>query len=742
MFLVIIFCAFFICAARAQESARPRKKVVVLFMTPLAFSETCRGKLKGFSYLFERGASGLMNARTAKTGSAASAYITLNASVRAYGSASNMWNTWEAPDILSAGEMYFQNTGMLPLSRNIVNPAVKRLSDENKRNAFPVYVGVLGKVLQEHGLRRAVIGNADTDTEHHREAALFLMDENGLVDAGNVSKQLLMRDEASPFGARTDYKKLFDVFSAAFQKADVLAVDAGDFYRLEEASKIVKEEAWLAQKEKLLKDADAFLLKLISFLNEQSHKQDWALFVLSAQPSEKEREEGNLLTPVFMLANNAKPGLLTSSSTRHAGVISNLDIAPSVLDVFGIQKPGVMIGRPVHASAPPNQDARGFLCAWHPRLVSLSQMNTPILRTLLVVQGALVVFFFFLFVTPKINKQAFIPAKKFALLWGAGQPLFLLLLGAFPSSSWSSALFLFVFLSLFITMPLTLFFKPVHSFLLLAAVTTFLIALDGVRQSPWMMYSALGFSLMGGSRYYGIGNEYMGILLSSSWIAFGLFGDVFLHGRPAPRKFYGSVFCVLYGILFCALIGHPSIGANLDGPVTVLFSLFWLYKELNGLKVRLRTALAACVLFTAFSGALIFIDIQRGESMSHLGRFYLDVHEKGFSVFWVTVARKFSMNLKLIQYTLWTKVLLVCGALLVYLFRKNPLVFKELFLRFPMTAAAMRAVLAGGVVGLLVNDSGIIIATTCVLGLCFTLLYLLFFMEQSPVRNQGAQRKA
>lgn len=736
-FYALISALMFFCPRIVFSQSPPpqRKKIIFVFMTPLEFNDVCRGDLKGFSYLFAHGAAALMNTRTAKTGSLSGSYLTLGASVRAYGGYASLYNAGELVQTSTARQLMFQTTGMYPPLGALVNPYIQKLADENKRNPFPIKLGALGTALRDAGLMRAVLGNSDTDTVKHREAGLLLMDENGAGDAGDVSARLLEKNFSSPFGLRTNYEMLFKEFTELFPKSDVVAVDTGDFYRLEEASGMTLEEVRSVQKEKILHEADNFLLKLAAFLNaEKKRGQAWVLFVLSSQTSAKEREEGNLLSPVFVVSSDEKPGVLTSASTRHRGIVTNLDVAVSVLDFLKVAKPPVMLGRKmdVDGNIP---DSREFLCGLSAGLVAISKMNTPILRTLLVAQGALIVLFFFLFFAPRAQNVFLLNLQKSALLWGSGLPLFLLFLGAFPPVSLLQTLCVFAALSFIVTGLLVFLFRPVRAFLMLAVITTVFIVADGVRGSVWMQYSALGFSIMGGSRYYGIGNEYMGILLSSSWLAFGLAGDIFLRKNNPARRWYTSATCVFFGLFFCCVVGLPSLGANLDGPVTYVCAAFWFYKECNGLKFNFRTLLILFALIAFAAGLFIFIDVHRGESMSHLGRFYMDVQRRGFSVFWMTAARKISMNLKLIQFTLWTKVLLVCGAFIVYLFRKKPQAFSGLFARFPLTACAMKAVLAGGIVGLLVNDSGIIVATTCVLGLCFTLLYLLFFANQEALHN-------
>src|SRR5205085_7005973 len=87
------------------------------------------------------------------------------------------------------------------------------------------------------------------------------------------------------------------------------------------------------------------------------------VIVLQAQPSTQMTRVGDEVTPIVM-AEGTPPRLLratalmhtlTSETTRRDGVVSNEDVAPTILHFFGIPVPSEMNGSPIRVidQAPP-----------------------------------------------------------------------------------------------------------------------------------------------------------------------------------------------------------------------------------------------------------------------------------------------------------------------------------------------------------------------------------------------------
>jgi hypothetical protein len=93
------------------------------------------------------------------------------------------------------------------------------------------------------------------------------------------------------------------------------------------------------------------------------------------------------------------------------------------------------------------------------------------------------------------------------------------------------------------------------------------------------------------------------------------------------------------------------------------------------------------------------------------------------------------MNLKLLRWTIWSKVLLVSVAVIGILFLKPRGMLYTLINKYKSFSSAWYAILVGSVVGMMVNDSGVVVAATSNIFLIFSLLYFLLGEEQFGIRS-------
>ncbi|HWR60064.1 MAG TPA: hypothetical protein VN580_00545, partial [Clostridia bacterium] len=125
------------------------------------------------------------------------------------------------------------------------------------------------------------------------------------------------------------------------------------------------------------------------------------------------------------------------------------------------------------------------------------------------------------------------------------------------------------------------------------------------------------------------------------------------------------------------------------------------------------------------AAALLFIADSLGiGSRSHMGRLIADAGENGFGVVVSTISRKLSMNMKLMRYTIWTKVLLSIIAIIVFMLYRPAKLLKELFEGRKYLKCSWMGIAAAGIVGFAVNDSGIVVAATAMIYMIFTLLLM------------------
>src|SRR5690606_17096146 len=111
---------------------------------------------------------------------------------------------------------------------------------------------------------------------------------------------------------------------------------------------------------------------------------------------------------------------------------------------------------------------------------------------------------------------------------------------------------------------------PVFAFTLLCTATVLALGIDTATGASLMQRSHLGYDPIGGSRYYGIGNEYMGVLIGSAAIAAGGWLDKArrpgaIHVRRGPLWVVAVGFAA---IVF--LLASPVHGVNFGGTIAAV----------------------------------------------------------------------------------------------------------------------------------------------------------------------------
>ena len=119
----------------------------------------------------------------------------------------------------------------------------------------------------------------------------------------------------------------------------VVVVEASDLLRLQAYSSFASTAARTVMQQRVFDQLDALvgaLLKRVDFAHD-------AVLVVGAS----QRGGPGRLTVASLAAPGVKPGLAVSSWTRHSGIVSIVDIGPTILDQLGIEAPSRMEGRPI-----------------------------------------------------------------------------------------------------------------------------------------------------------------------------------------------------------------------------------------------------------------------------------------------------------------------------------------------------------------------------------------------------------
>ncbi len=155
------------------------------------------------------------------------------------------------------------------------------------------------------------------------------------------------------------------------------------------------------------------------------------------------------------------------------------------------------------------------------------------------------------------------------------------------------------------------------AFLSLGTAATIII--DLMLGAPLQKQSVLGYRALGGARFYGLGNEYMGVLVGAAILGCGILLSL-ARRQPAARWILlvtGPIFALsLYSI------AAPGVGANMGGAITA--SLAFLVSLLGFVGVRFRslTLVAVVTSIPVIIGMVAAIDSLGGAQQSHVGRAY------------------------------------------------------------------------------------------------------------------------
>ncbi|MGH9011927.1 MAG: hypothetical protein ACRDYF_19080, partial [Acidimicrobiia bacterium] len=227
----------------------------------------------------------------------------------------------------------------------IVARAGPELAEDAERRHRGAEIGALGESLSEAGVARGVIANADTSLQgedpstYHREAALALADERGVVPSGVVDRSLL-REDSAPFGVSVEPRTALEAFRKIWNVPGqaVVLFEASDLARLHSSAAQEGGAVDPALLDRTLRATDELVGRL---LGEVDFDRDAVLVTAPSDPG-----DGIHLTVAAMRAPGGRPGLLDSATTRRAGYVTLPDLGPTVLDLLGVDRPDSMEGRP------------------------------------------------------------------------------------------------------------------------------------------------------------------------------------------------------------------------------------------------------------------------------------------------------------------------------------------------------------------------------------------------------------
>lgn len=711
---LVIFCLFQSLPIEAQEQTAT-KSVILVLVNHLSLEDIRQmEKLSGGEWL-STGTVGAMNLRTAGKINDVNNVVTIGSGVRSVGTmaATEAYMANDRKGGVYAGEWYSQLTGREVSKEAILVPNFKSVWKSNQDLSFTVIPGQIGENLHQLGLKTASIGNSDTGESRIRFGPLLAMDEYGLVDGGDISSKTTRAASDRVYGKATDYSYILKELKENRQ-ASFMTVELGDLFRLASAKDLMYEQQYQRMKTVVLGEINQFMKTLVS---KQSQSQ-MILFLSPMVPAEAEANK-SMMAPIVQITPEHTRGVLYTPTTRQSGIVANVDIAPTVMQWLEVPIPDHMMGRAMTTV----EGKADFWKEWE-LIKHIYSTRSDVLVGYVSFQIVILILAtaFWYFGRPvhpyyKIGNGIL----RFLLLMITLSPFLFLILPLFPTIE-DVELTIAVLLLLGTALSaavIRLSFPWI--FLMVSLVNWLPVLIDGVIWNSMLMKrSYLGYDPIIGARYYGIGNEYMGVVIGSSILSLAMLLEI-TKRRPLWLRGLSMGVFGLY-LLFFAL---PKWGTNAGGAITAVAAYLTSFVRLFDIRMNRRYLFWGAVAVLITLGSLFTANmIGDDQAQSHIGRAMNKLVQGDLIEIRNIIERKLAMNWKLIGVSSWSKVFITSIVLLGFICYRPLGMIGNLNKKFPYVIRGFFGIIIGAFTALIVNDSGIVAAATTIIYMIVPMLFL------------------
>jgi hypothetical protein len=409
-------------------------------------------------------------------------------------------------------------------------------------------------------------------------------------------------------------------------------------------------------------------------------------------------------------------GNLTSDSTRTNGYVLSTDVAPTILQHFGIPVPSAMSGQPIRTEGAVDPAAIESLVG---RMDVISPRRGPVIGLNVVIWLAA------LLLVAALSRgrlaRAGVRVAGMAIVY---LPL-VLLLGAALEPGESAEQLLVLLLSPLLAVLTLLALRGYRALAVASALTVLAYAVDAIAGSPLTSLSLLGPNPGLGVRFYGIGNELEALLAVLVVAGTGAGLTAFAGNAPARRNAIAFVAIgLLTAFVFAAGRFGADVGAAIVFPVGAVVAAVVVAGR--GRRIAIIAVVAAPL---AVLAVLALIDLVSGAN-AHLTRSVLDAGGLG------ALGDVAQRRLQLSAHSFGRPVLLAFLPLVLAL-ALAAYVRRDVLGSWLEGRPAMRAGLVGAfaatVIGTLANDSGALLLE---IGAAYLLVFTGFAWAESGLKGE------
>ena len=739
---LVVLCALLIgllgigrpSPASAAPDAHPQgRRLLVLSMPGLTWAELAATDLPALRSVLDDAAMADLAPRGvfARSGPG-DAYLTISAGARATTSRSvdgQVLALTEQSAGSAAAEIYARRTGVDPAG-SFVSLSWPSLVRSNAARPYDAELGLLARTLATAGVSTGVIANADGNdsigASYERQAGLALALPSGVVDAGALTRDLLVEDPTRPFGVRFDPDRVLDSFADAWDhslgpdRARVVLLEASDLARVMRYRSLVSRARYDAMRAAALLDTDRLLEEVLEMVDLE---HDSILLVAPYNlPGDRD------LTAVALRTPENAGGYLTSASTQRAGYLTLVDLGPTILDHFGIARPSAMEGRPAEAvaSSASLDDRTAHLITLNDASRFRERLLTPTTIAVVVLLAGLTAAGVVGHVRGSGRRWrravATLALIDLALLPGSYLARWLPLEEHGIWLYWTTIVVVAVGAAAAATIVARWQGRPDLALTLVLGFVALVLIGDVTTGSHLSLNAAFGYSATGNSRLYGISNYSYGQVAAAVCLLGGFVAGIgWGRARLASLALLGATLVVL---------GVPIWGADVGGVLAFTPTILVFGLVVYGKRIRLRAVVLGSMAAVVTTVGFGLLDLARPPSeRAHLGRLFERVGDEGLSPLLSIIERKLAANLSVSTSSLWVAAIPIALALWVLLATHPSRPLAGLQQRLPELGAGLVAAVVAAVLGSLVNDSGAIIGGVAAMVLSASLVHLLMVHE-------------
>ncbi len=728
--LIIPYFSF----AQGDNNIGDKGKVILVVMDRVSWNEIYKANTPNLDRLMDMGAIGLMTTNTGGSLSQNNAYLTIGTGARVVGVSGSQ-------QAVSYGHSYrgvkiedlmHQITGHKMNEGAIGNPSIAKLHRANGNRPYRVNIGALGTALREAGLKVAVLGNCDNykrlegDGGGKNFLVSMLMDDRGIVPLGDISQSLVKEDVDWPMGIRTDYKKMLVVFKDLKDKAHLVAIQLGDTSRAEDFRHQSMDSRIEYHKIRALEEGDKFIGDLLEHID---LSKDY-MMILSPVPPAEEIGNNNRLSPIIIAGKGVQKGWLTSGSTHREGVVTNLDIGASILNFFGVCPLPGQGGVPIYSIS--NNEEIEEIIRFNAKLTDIYNQRPFLLRGYVYILIPILVLAAFCL----LLKRKYLKLIKPMLIFIMVIPLVYLILSLFQQPQLYKTILIALAMSVLITTVLCrIFASTLDRVMVISALTTLILIIDQWLGMKLIQSSPLGYDVIAGARFYGIGNEYMGVLVGAICCAGAAVVEKVGY-TDSNREKLTKIIILIIDILAIYTMISPNLGANVGGTIAIFIAISTTALMIQGKKIRVRNLTAIGALIGVLLAGVFYLDsLQVVDSQSHMGQTVTAIRESGIAELFNIFYRKISMNIRLMATTMWTRVFLTSLGVIVLLLYRPVGIFRDVYKKHEILIKGLLGAALGAVAALIFNDSGIVAAATATIFIAPPFVLLIMDEVESKVKN-------